>query len=324
MTRRPARTASAARAATVGVDEVEGRASRRDVVQQRRDVDHRVVVEGDVARVILPQRKELRPAAVGILRGEQVVDAASAPRRDDGRSPGTCESSRIWVVVAPLSIVASGVAGAGAGRRGQSCRCPSASRRTRADSGGRCRRRRAPRRRVPGRRLLEDVLPWTLRRGLGAYVRATAAEAISTMAANCGYAPSTSTPGTCNRCDRDVDLHRWPFWRRRKHFDAVLVQQAGLFDLGAGNRRIPGERLGARIVSVGLRMRHPFARAVRDDTALVMGALLARRSRLRHSAAAAAWNRSAPVAPGTEPVNRAAKTSAAHRCGVRAHRRGAW
>jgi len=58
-----------------GVDEGVGRTTSSDVAQDGEHVDHRVVVVGDARVVTLAQRKELRPATVGILGGEQVVDA---------------------------------------------------------------------------------------------------------------------------------------------------------------------------------------------------------------------------------------------------------
>ena len=50
-----------------------------DVAEQRQDVDHRVVVERDVTRVILAQRKVLRPAAVRILG--RAADSRCRPSR---------------------------------------------------------------------------------------------------------------------------------------------------------------------------------------------------------------------------------------------------
>ena len=121
-----------------------------------------------------------------------------------------------------------------------------------------------------------------------------------------------------------LDLQRGPIWRRREHFNAVLVQQAGLFDFGAGNRRIPCDRLrGANCIG-RVRMRHPFARAVRDDTALMMGALLAgesgfgigRRGRMEQIRPDCARHRSRSTERQKRPRH--------IECDVRAHRRGEW
>ena len=67
-------TASAARRAASRVDAGERRTGQRDRLQDRRRRDHRVVVERDVARVVVAERKILRPAAVWILGRQQVVD----------------------------------------------------------------------------------------------------------------------------------------------------------------------------------------------------------------------------------------------------------
>ena len=84
----PRATASAARAAARRDRRTSngGRAAATSS-QQRQHADHRVVVERDVARVVGAQREVLRPAAVRILRREQVVEAARATRRRTRSSP---------------------------------------------------------------------------------------------------------------------------------------------------------------------------------------------------------------------------------------------
>jgi len=52
------------------------RLSRRDLVQQSEHPGHGVVVEGDVRKITRVEGKELRPAAVAILRGEEIVETA--------------------------------------------------------------------------------------------------------------------------------------------------------------------------------------------------------------------------------------------------------
>ena len=76
MTSTPRWTAAAARCRRALSTNSSGERPLRYVVQQREHVDHRLVVVGDVARVVLAHREELRPAAVGILRRKQVVEAA--------------------------------------------------------------------------------------------------------------------------------------------------------------------------------------------------------------------------------------------------------
>ena len=91
------------------VDEVIRRLSSGGSAQNGQDIDHRVVVIGDVRVVAFAQREILRPAAVGILGGEQVVDAAIKAARYRA-SPVACTiraRKRIGVVVAPLSIVSA-------------------------------------------------------------------------------------------------------------------------------------------------------------------------------------------------------------------------
>src|SRR5215204_1130948 len=51
-----------------------GRLSARDVAEQFEDADHRVVVVGDVRVVALAEWEVLRPAAVLVLRREQIVE----------------------------------------------------------------------------------------------------------------------------------------------------------------------------------------------------------------------------------------------------------
>ena len=61
--------------ATPRVNERERRLPAGRVAQHLHHAHHRVVVERDVARVVVAEREELRPAAVGILRREQIVEA---------------------------------------------------------------------------------------------------------------------------------------------------------------------------------------------------------------------------------------------------------
>jgi hypothetical protein len=70
----------ASRVAAATVDERKGGIPDRDLLEQRQHVDHRVVVERDVTRVIVSKRKELWPAPVGVLGGEQVVNPAERRR----------------------------------------------------------------------------------------------------------------------------------------------------------------------------------------------------------------------------------------------------
>ena len=61
--------------ATPRVNERERRLPAGRVAQHLHHAHHRIVVERDVARVVVAEREELRPAAVGILRRKQIVEA---------------------------------------------------------------------------------------------------------------------------------------------------------------------------------------------------------------------------------------------------------
>jgi hypothetical protein len=61
--------------ASGGRDEGELIATRGSGLQQFHDLDHRVVVERDAVVIAACERPYLRPPAVGILRGEEVVNA---------------------------------------------------------------------------------------------------------------------------------------------------------------------------------------------------------------------------------------------------------
>ncbi len=57
-------------------------AARRDVAQGFQDADHGVVIVGNVAPIPVAKGIELRPSAVGILRLEQVLEAAPEALRE--------------------------------------------------------------------------------------------------------------------------------------------------------------------------------------------------------------------------------------------------
>ena len=89
------------------IHEVEGRLAGGGVAQDGQYIDHRVVVIRDVRVVAFAEREILRPAAVLILGGEQVVDPALESLRGSGcaRCLHHQGKIRIGVVVAPLSMV---------------------------------------------------------------------------------------------------------------------------------------------------------------------------------------------------------------------------